>query len=77
MKQSLNAIAHLTNRLIQATLLAKSPPATDKKMMCALKRVLREARQLELMEASNYTTAVDLPKLKADVAYRIWQKNKY
>jgi site-specific recombinase XerD len=49
---------------IQAALLEKYAPATAKKMMCALKRVLREARKLGLMEAQDYTTAVDLPSIK-------------
>jgi site-specific recombinase XerD len=49
---------------IQAALLEKYAPATAKKMMCALKRVLREARKLGLMEASDYTAAVDLPSIK-------------
>jgi integrase/recombinase XerD len=49
---------------IQAAMLEKYAPATAKKMMCALKRVLREARKLGLMEASDYTAAVDLPSIK-------------
>jgi site-specific recombinase XerD len=49
---------------IQAAMLEKYSPATAKKMMCALKRVLREARKLRLMEASDYTAAVDLPSIK-------------
>jgi integrase/recombinase XerD len=49
---------------IQAALLERYSPATAKKMMCALKRVLREARKLGLMEAQDYTTAIDLPSIK-------------
>jgi integrase/recombinase XerD len=49
---------------VQAALLERYSPATAKKMMCALKRVLREARKLGLMEAQDYTTAIDLPSIK-------------
>jgi integrase/recombinase XerD len=49
---------------VQAAMLEKYAPATAKKMMCALKRVLREARKLGLMEAQDYTTAIDLPSIK-------------
>ena len=49
---------------VQAALLERYAPATAKKMMCALKRVLREARKLGLMEAQDYTTAIDLPSIK-------------
>jgi integrase/recombinase XerD len=55
---------------VQAALLEKRSPATVKKMMCALKRVLREARKLELMDAQNYAAAVDLPSIKSSKKLR-------
>lgn len=58
------ALKYQYTSAVQAALLEKYSPATAKKMMCALKRVLREARKLGLMEAQDYTTAVDLPSIK-------------
>ncbi len=34
------------------------------KMMCALRRVLKEARKLGMMDAESYAAAVDLPSIK-------------
>jgi integrase/recombinase XerD len=58
------ALKYQHTSAIQAAMLEKYAPATAKKMMCALKRVLREARKLGLMEAQDYTTAIDLPSIK-------------
>lgn len=55
---------------IQASLLEKRSPATVKKMMCALKRVLREAQKLELMDAQSYAAAVELPPIKSSKKLR-------
>lgn len=55
---------------VQASLLEKRSPATVKKMMCALKRVLREARKLELMDAQSYAAAVELPPIKSSKKLR-------
>jgi site-specific recombinase XerD len=55
---------------MQAALVEKHSPATAKKMMCALKRVLREARKLELMDAQSYAIAVDLPSIKSSKKLR-------
>jgi site-specific recombinase XerD len=49
---------------VQAALLERYQPATAKKMMCALRRVLKEARKLELMDESSYAGAVELPGIK-------------
>ena len=48
----------------QAALLEKYAPATAAKMICALRRVLAEARKLGLMSASDYALATDLPKIR-------------
>jgi site-specific recombinase XerD len=55
---------------VQAALLEKRSPATVKKMLCALKRVLREARKLGLMDAESYAQAVDLPSIKSSKKLR-------
>ena len=36
----------------------------SKKMMCALRRVLQEARKLELMDEVSYAGAIELPGIK-------------
>lgn len=55
---------------VQAALLERHSPATAKKMMCALRRVLREARKLGLMDAESYAQAVDLPSIKSSKKLR-------
>jgi site-specific recombinase XerD len=55
---------------VQAVLVEKHSPATAKKMMCALKRVLREARKLGLMDAESYAIAVELPSIKSSKKLR-------
>ena len=49
---------------IQSVLLDKYEATTAKKMMSALRRVLAEARKLELMDAESYQKATDLPSIK-------------
>ncbi len=49
---------------IQAALLEKHAPATAAKMMCALRRVLKEAKRLGLMSGDDYQAAIDLPSIK-------------
>lgn len=49
---------------IQSALLVLHEPATAKKMMSALRRVLAEAVKLELMKSSNYQRATDLPRIQ-------------
>lgn len=49
---------------IQSVLLEKYEATTAKKMMSALRRVLAEARKLELMDAASYQKATDLPGIK-------------
>jgi site-specific recombinase XerD len=55
---------------VQAVLVEKHSPATAKKMMCALKRVLREARKLGLMDAESYAIAVELPSIQSSKKLR-------
>jgi integrase/recombinase XerD len=49
---------------VQAALLDQRDSVTVKKMMSALRRVLREARQLKQMEATDYEEAIALPKIR-------------
>jgi integrase/recombinase XerD len=49
---------------VQAALLSKYAPLTVQKMMCALRRVLREAKKLGMMDGSDYEQAVELPSIK-------------
>ena len=49
---------------VQAALLENYAPATAAKMICALRRVLAEARKLGLISASDYALATDLPKIR-------------
>lgn len=80
MEGSLNAIANLfgydldtldwaaltyqQTAAIRASLLERYAPATAKKMVCALRRVLSEAYKLKLMNADDYENAIALPPIK-------------
>ncbi len=46
---------------VGAALKQRFAPATAKKMLCALRRVLQEARKLRLISLEDYTSAIDLP----------------
>lgn len=48
---------------VRAALIQRFAPATAKKMLCALRRVLTEAKRLGLMGIEDYTQAVDLPRV--------------
>lgn len=50
---------------VRSALMKKYAPATANKMLCALRRVLTEAFKLDLMAATDYQKAVDLPSIKA------------
>ncbi|MEA5511942.1 tyrosine-type recombinase/integrase [Crocosphaera sp. UHCC 0190] len=49
---------------VQAALLERQAPATAAKMMCALRRTLKEAKRLGLMSGDDYQAAIDLPSIK-------------
>lgn len=51
---------------VRAALMQKLAPSTAKKMLCALRRVLKEAYRLDLIDATHYNKAVDLPSINAD-----------
>ena len=50
---------------IRTALKQRLAPPTVNKMLVALRRVLKEAYRLDLMETTDYNKAVDLPNLKA------------
>ncbi len=49
---------------VRAALKQRYAPATANKMLVALRRVLKEARRLDLMNAQDYSKAVDLPSIR-------------
>ena len=49
---------------IRTVLKQRYAATTANKMLCALRRVLKEAQILDLMEATDYAKAVDLPSLR-------------
>lgn len=48
---------------VRSALMSHYTPSTTKKMLCALRRVLQEARRLRLISLEDYTTAIDLPRI--------------
>lgn len=51
---------------IRVALLAKYSPVTANKMLSALRRVLKEAYRLDLMSATDYQKAIDLPAIRGE-----------
>lgn len=47
---------------VRSALIVRYTPSTAKKMLCALRRVLQEARKLKLISLEDYATAIDLPR---------------
>jgi integrase/recombinase XerD len=58
------ALRYQHTAAIRTALLQKYSPATTNKMLCALRRVLKEALRLELMDATDYAKAVDIQGVK-------------
>lgn len=48
---------------VRSALISRYTPSTTKKMLCALRRVLQEARKLKLISLEDYTTAIDFPRI--------------
>ncbi|MBD2303483.1 MULTISPECIES: site-specific integrase [Nostocales] len=58
------ALRYQHTAAIRTALARKYSPATTNKMLCALRRVLKEALRLELMDAKDYAKAVDIQSVK-------------
>ena len=58
------ALRYQHTAAVQAALLERYAPSTASKMICALRRVLAEARKLGLLSESDYALATDLPKIR-------------
>lgn len=49
---------------LRSVLMEKYSPATANRMLCALRRTLKEAKRLKLMPWEEYADAVDLPNIR-------------
>lgn len=58
------ALRYKHTAAVRAALIEKYAPATANKMLCALRRVLKEALRLELMDAKDFARAVDIQNVK-------------
>ncbi|MES1024918.1 tyrosine-type recombinase/integrase [Gloeocapsa sp. BRSZ] len=59
------ALRYQHTAAIRTALVERFAPATANKMLCALRRVLKEALRLDLIDATDYAKAVDIPSVKA------------
>jgi len=64
------ALRYKHTAALRAALMEKHSPATANKMLCALRRVLKEALRLELMDALDYARAVDIKSIKVTNSLR-------
>ena len=55
---------------VRTALMKRYAPATANKMLCALRRVLKEALRSDLMDATNYVKAVDFPSVQVKQGLR-------
>lgn len=58
------ALRYQHTAAIRTALMQRFAPATANKMLCALRRVLKEALRLDLIDAQDYAKAVDFPSIK-------------
>jgi len=59
-----SALRYQHTAAVRSVLMEKYSPATANKMLCALRRTLKEARRLGLMDAEDYERAVDLEPIR-------------
>lgn len=55
---------------VRAVLVERFAPATVNQMLCALRRVLKEAKKLKLISVIDYAEAVDIDSVKASAPLR-------
>lgn len=55
---------------VRAVLVEQYAPSTVNQMLCALRRVLKEAKKLKLMSPTDYADAVDIENVKASSELR-------
>lgn len=65
-----SALRYQHTAAVRTALMRKYAPATVNKMLCALRRVLREAYKLDLIDATDYAKAVDLNPIKVEKGLR-------
>ncbi|MFK0731811.1 MAG: tyrosine-type recombinase/integrase [Gloeotrichia echinulata HAB0833] len=65
-----SALRYQHTAAIRTVLMKKHAPATANKMLCALRRVLKEALRLDLMDATDYAKAVDLQSINVKKGLR-------
>lgn len=58
------ALRYQHTAAVRSVLMEKYSPATANKMLCALRRTLKEARRLGLMDAEDYARAVDIESIR-------------
>jgi integrase/recombinase XerD len=58
------ALRYKHTAILRSILMERYAPATANKMLSALRRVLKEALRLELIDAKDFTKAVDIPNIK-------------
>ena len=61
---------------VRAVLVEQFAPSTVNQMLCALRRVLKEAKKLKLMSPTDYADAVDIESVKATKELRGRALNK-
>lgn len=61
-----SALRYQHTAALRAVLKERYAPATANRLLCALRRVLKEARRLELMSPEDYDRASDIKNISAD-----------
>ncbi len=64
------ALRYKHTAALRSILMERYAPATANKMLCALRRVLKEALRLELMDAADFARAVDIQNIKVSKQLR-------
>lgn len=64
------ALRYQHTAALRAVLMEQYAPATANRMLCALRRTLKEAQRLGLMSADDYARAVDIASVRGDAPLR-------